>query len=610
MSPRPGSPWPLPASTWLLVPPIIGLLAGCALTGLPRAVDAVPVTRAEVDIDITQDSAHSAGGALPGARGGGAPGLPAARRPRGHRVRTPSMKAGDDCGDLLRGRRRHFAPRRGLRAGCRVHRPAAGHAARCDLTEPAQPSSDGGVLFYTGFYAAAAPGFGLRWHFAAAPGDYGIDEGRRHDAAWEVRGGLAYEGEKARGDQRDDEAWLAGQHALHYVSSGTRRSRRPQDCCGCAIRRCRSPSWTPSGARGPIAWKAYADAAGRQPAGQAPVVMLAMPAGQFGYHGDRSEGYMLRLAFAETELHTLESASTFVAHEVAHLWNHGVFGSDMARPGSTRATRTGHRSMRCTVAGCCRTAVRASSVAHRWLHDGARGSPASTLKPGWSDEDNPYDCGFALLLLGHARRHAADPAASPLGNLGHAAPGSPSAARCDRLRPVFRPGWHADARTTAARRQDAVRGPTYKADLAAYLALRESAAEPAAGPARRQTAANLMSAISRADCDGRLRLHPQDRRQYRRRSCSTTISRATPCLPVPASRTWPASRWWRDHALPGVLCNRRVPRQGVWRSGSLAMRACKPAAPQSLPDLPPLVVLPEDVLGQVGTILMCPAKSG
>ena len=481
---------------------LAGLLAGCAAPqpsqGASDATSAAPAQAPAVDIDVTQDAQRRL--------------VVRYRAPESvthldflladDRVdatfRTPFLKPANDCGTLVPA---GLALRHG--AGCEngavfVVQPKAMQLNA--MYEPAQPSSDGGVLFYTGYYAAVATGLATRWHFAPAAGDYGIDDSRRHDAAWSVAPGMVFDGPKAQGDQRDDEAWLARQHALQYVFLG----HTPMTQTG-GVLWVRDPAVSPSildtvGRAGPLAWDAYARAAARQPEGQTAVVVLSMPPGNYGYHGDRTEGQMLRLSFAQSDQHDASSASAFIAHETAHLWNHGVFRSDMQRPWLHEGDADWASLNAMHDAGLLSDKELVDQMQSHL--DGclaARGEhPAATLAPGWSREDNPYACGFALQLLGFARVHATHADATPLATWGalHRAHPMLDAAGFAQFFDQGETAMFAplllDDRTPFA--------STYRADLARYLPLHESAGEPGAGAARRQVAWDLMTAVGKADC--------------------------------------------------------------------------------------------------------------
>lgn len=579
---------------------LAALLAGCAMPLLPAdSIDAVRAPRPEapaVDIDITQDAQHRL--------------VVRYRAPESvthldflmidermdSAARVPLMKPANDCGALVP---RGLALRHG--AGCEqgatfIVQP---RAMQLDaMYEPAQPSSDGGVLFYTGYYAAAAPGLATRWHFAPAAGDYGIDDSRRHDAAWSVAPGLVFDGARPQGDQRDGEGWLARQHALQYVFLGHTPMTQSS-----GVLWVRDPAVSPAiletvGRAGPLAWDAYARATARQPQGQTAIVVLAMPPGNFGYHGDRTEGQMLRLSFAQSDLHDASSASAFIAHETAHLWNHGVFHSDMARPWLHEGDADWASLNAMHDAGLLSDQALVDQMqAHV---DGclvARGEhPAATLEPGWTRQDDPYACGFALQLLGFARLHAAHPEATPLATWGalHRAHPVLDAAGFAQF---FDDGYPAmfgplllDDRTPFA--------STYRADLTTYLPLHEAAGEPAAGSARRQVSWELMNSLGKADC-GRLGFSLNTSETKGEFTLDDDL--ACKSLPAGAHLTTVAGEpiTVRPRAAWRAV-QQSCAARGTFEAGFDGHAPVAVACPKPMPALPPQFVLPDDVLLRLG----------
>jgi len=576
------------AAPWALFA-LVASVAGCTAPA-PRAEAA-----AAVEIDITQDADHRL--------------VVRYRAPssvthldfllRDARLdsaaRVPMMRPANDCGALVPG---GLTLRHG--AGCEQGAAfvVTPRAMQLDaMYEPAQPSSDGGVLLYTGYYAAAAAGLPTRWRFTPAPGDYGIDDSVRHDAAWQVEPAQAWPGARPGADPRDDDDWLTAQHAQHYVFLGP----TPMSQAG-GVLWVRDPQVPQAivdsvGRAGPLAWDAYARAAGRQPEGQTAIVMLAMAPGMFGYHGDRTEGRMLRLSFARGDQHADSSAGTFVAHETAHLWNHGVFRSDMARPwlhegdADWVALNAMHEAgllsdsafverMQSHIVGCLAT----------------RGERAAVTMPPGRAGDDPYGCGFALQLLGYARVHAAHPEATPLATWGALHRAHPAldvagfAQFFDNGQPPMFGALLLDAKVPFA--------STYRADLAAYVPLHEPAGEPAPGSPRRRAAIDLMSALGNADC-GRLGFGLDGDDDHGEFVLDTDLR----CQSLPAGA--------RVATLAGVpvvaqpLAAWRAVRQscaagGHVEAGLRGHAAVTLACPSPMPAPPPQFALPDDVLARLG----------
>lgn len=479
---------------------LAALLAGCAMPILPAdSIDAVHATTPAVDIDVTQDAQRRL--------------VVRYRAPESvthldflvagntdELFRTPSMKPADDCGTLVPD---GITLRRG--AGCEHGATFVVTLKVFDLDamyEPAQPSSDGGVLFYTAYYAAVATGLPLRWHFTPAPGDYGVDDGRRHDAPWVVEPGLVYDGPKPKGtgDQREDWHWIARQHAQHDVYLGHSPSTQSGRLLWVRDPAVKQSTVDAVGRAAPAAWDAYARAAARQPEESVAIVELGM-AGNYGYHGDRSEGHMLRLAFALGDDHVDAIAGKFVAHEVAHLWNVGVFTSDQDHPWLHEGDAEWAALNAMHDAGLLTDAAFVDELQGRIDNCVmVRGEQAAASVANGRSRDDPYGCGVALQLLGFARVHAGHADATPLsvwGALHRAHPALDEAGFAQFFdtgaTPVFAP-LLLDGTTPFS--------STYLAGLRAYLPLRESVAEPAPGSARRSVAARLMNVIQRADCNG------------------------------------------------------------------------------------------------------------
>ena len=514
--------------------------------------------------------------------------------------RTPFMKPADDCGVLVPG---------GIalshRAGCEpgalffVEPRVMGLDA---MYEPAQPSSDGGVLFYTGYYAAAAPHLTIRWRFTPSFGDYVIDDSQRFDAPRRFAPGLVFDGAKAQGDQRNSDEWLVAQHAQQYVFLG----HTPMTQAG-GLLWVHDPALPQVivdtvGRAGPVAWDAYARAAGRAPGGQTAIVMLSAPGGgHFGYHGDRTEGHMLRLSFAQSDVapdaRQLEQWSKFVAHETAHLWNHGVFMSDADRPWLHEGDAEWIALNAMHQAGLLSDGTLVDELQSRvdacLLVRGSR--PAATMPKG-RRQDDPYGCGVALQLLGHARLHAnaATAAMSPLdawGALHRARPQLDVAGFAD-----FFDANGAPTMRTLLLEPNTPFAATYRADLGAVLPLRESTGEPANQQARMQIAFNLMGIVDQADCNatgfsldaakGEFMLDPGMHCKALPDGGHLTTLAGVRVVAQPRAA-------WR--AVQGACASRGRVEAGFDGHAPVVL-----ACPTPMPALAPQVVLPDDVLARLG----------
>ena len=576
-----------------------GLMACALLAGCAAATPPVDVSPA-VDISFEQDSAHRLLVRYQAPADVARLEFLLADDRFDRAFRTPFMKPADDCGALVPA---GIALRHG--AGCErgalfvVEPRVMGLDA---MYEPAQPSSDGGVLFYTGYYAAAAPQLPIRWRFTPSAGDYVIDDSWRSDAPRQVALGLVFDGAKAQGDQRNADDWLVAQHAQQYVFLG----HTPMTQTG-GLLWVHDPALPQVivdtvGRAGPVAWDAYARAAGRAPDGQTAIVMLGAPGGgHFGYHGDRTEGHMLRLSFAQSDVspdaRQLEQWSTFVAHETAHLWNHGVFKSDADRPWLHEGDAEWIALNAMHGAGLLSDRTLVDELQSRvdacLLVRGAR--PAATMPQG-RRQDDPYGCGVALQLLGQARLHAnaATGAMSPLdawGALHRAHPQLDVAGFAD-----FFDASGAPTMRTLLLDPSTPFAATYSADLGAVLPLREATGEPAGRQARLQIAFNLMSLVDQADCNATGFTLNSAKGEF-------VLDSGMHCKALPDGArlttlagvrlvAQPRAAW---HALQAACAA-----AGRVEAGFDGRAPVVLACPAPVPELPPQIVLPDDVLARVG----------
>jgi hypothetical protein len=529
--------------------------------------------------------------------------------------RAPMMKPLDDCGTLVPGgvTLRHGP---GCENGTRfaVQPRVLGLDA---MYEAAQPTSDGGVLLHTGYYAAAASGAAIRWTFEPARGDYGIDDSRRHDAAWSVEPRLVFDGPSKTADQRDSDEWLSGQHAQHYVFLGHSPIQQAD-----GLLWVRDPALPQAivdtvGRAGPLAWRAFAKASGRVPEGPAAIVMMAASrAGTSGwgngaFHGDRTDGNMLRLSFFDPSTTPrpadLEQWSKFVAHETAHQWNHGVFGSDQERPwlhegdaewAALNAMHEAGLFSDASFAAELETAVNMCLL--------ARGeAPAATLPPGRNGKDDPYACGVAIQLLGWAQRHdrhpdAADSALLAWGALHRAHPQLDAAGFAQFFDEA---GSHAmrdlllDGKTPFS--------STYRSELARLVAVQDSAGEPASPAARYRTAAQLMRVLVKSDCGrlgfsgdvdkGEVRLDPDLGCHALPEGARITTVAGAPVFAQPRAAWSGVKRSCADG---------RDVRVGLAGHDPVAL-----ACPAALPDPPPQVRLPADALQRLALTPGAPMRN-
>ena len=577
-----------------------GVLGSLALAA---AVQAAPAPA--VDIEFRLDAAHRLTVRYRAPESASTLSF-ADRDPRVDRVfRTPQMQPLNGCGALVPG---GIALRHG--AGCEDGALFAVAPATLHLDafyEPAQPTTDGGVLFYLRYYAAALPGADLHWRFVPEHGDYVVERAARHDepSARTVRMSDDFPGasgpatpEQRRDEQ--DESVLAQLDALQYVYIG----HSPTESAD-GLLWVRDPA-LPAAIAAPVveavkaAWLGYTSAAQVSPPGAA-LVLIAAPArgAHAGFHGDRSDGRMLRLSFEAPypppSGADLEEWRHFAAHEVAHLWNHGVFKSDPQRPwlheGDAEWASLNLLHDARLLSDAAFEASLESALNTCLLVRGER--PAWSMPPGRAGDD-PYACGIALQLLGWLELRRRDPSAldTPLARWGALHREFPDlgpvrfATFFDRDKPGLMRELLLDDRTPFA--------STYRKDLATLMLFQSPAGEPAGALLRQGFASQLAARLMRADC-GRLGYTPTDE--------GLVLDADLKCQALPAGAfvlsvagepiaARPRAAW--AAAVRQCADGGRI--QVGLRGGATVAVAC----PADLPDAPGWIKLPADVLHRIG----------
>jgi hypothetical protein len=275
--------------------------------------------------------------------------------------------------------------------------------------EPAQPTSDHGVLTYTGAWAAAAPGRPLRWEFVAPKNGYVLDDGARANTTLQRETVVAPAIPGAAAGQ------AGALHAAHYVYLGTspftesggfalvRDPALPEPLVGTMLDTLRDAA---------AAWNRVA---APHPDGPVTVVMLAVPrreGARFG--GDQGRGRVLRLAFVDTEdrptLSEVEGWRVVAAHELARLWLPGPETSDPAAAWLAEGDAEWIAVTTLAASGGLAPAglkTRLESAVNACLL--ARGNaPAAAKRSDWQSHDDPLACGLALQLLAWAQHSAPD----------------------------------------------------------------------------------------------------------------------------------------------------------------------------------------------------------
>ncbi len=269
----------------------------------------------------------------------------------------------------------------------------------------------GGVLAYTGHYTALLPGHALRWRWLVPTGGYLVQAGATHaHTATAVVEQLVSAATVDRSRVPSFESVRAlGTH--QYVWWGRSRPEQLHEGGGSLVLDPRVDAERAQRIRSALQGNmaALKAAYGRAPTG--PVGVLVPLEESQRFHGDTTEGRMMRLQLPALTGPTAMSGrrlERFIAHETVHWWNAGVFQSDTLRPWLHEGHaewaalmlqhQAGHEDAQ---------AVRASVQAAIRSCLQLRGDlPAAQLPMGYSDLDDPYSCGLALMVLGQAMHRA------------------------------------------------------------------------------------------------------------------------------------------------------------------------------------------------------------
>lgn len=317
--------------------------------------------------------------------------------------RKGMAEAGDDCTELTPTSLR-------IKPGCRAAtlrvRPKV--LAAYATYEPAQPQSDGsGVLLHTEHYAVLLPGAGLHWRWVAPhvlhrghalrgraelriPASE-VDQELHHSGFEQQKriGSVEYVYLGRRAAERLGPAWLAVDGGLDTERIAFVRERL----------------------RGSV--RAYAQAYGKTlPDTGAVVATLSdLP----GYWGDTTPGRMMRLRLPrDVRTMTSEELSTFIAHEVGHWWNKGLYTSDDARSWLHEGHAEWMALVQQTQDGLMSPEQLREQVQGRlngclMFH----GETAWATLPVGQRDGTEYDCGVSLMQLAQALQTQRQPAATP-----------------------------------------------------------------------------------------------------------------------------------------------------------------------------------------------------
>ncbi len=280
--------------------------------------------------------------------------------------------------------------------------------ARNATYEAAQPISDTGVIAYSSYYAVALGGHALRWRWLAPQGGYVLQGGRvQRQFAEQVGDAGAVADSLARSSKAEGASQQIG--ATQYAYLG--RAPLVEVAGGFIVR-------DPALDDARLAVIREALERNLQDLGQAYGVALPGPVGVVtsvadlnGFHGDTSDGRMMRLrlvpALKDQDQDHL-GLQQFMAHEVVHWWNMGVRHSDAARPW----LHEGHAEWAALLLlrqrglpGDPALLAQMETRVNRCLL--ARGDLAAVaLAPGYSANEDPYACGFSLMLTAQAQAEA------------------------------------------------------------------------------------------------------------------------------------------------------------------------------------------------------------
>jgi len=280
--------------------------------------------------------------------------------------------------------------------------------ARNASYEAAQPISGTGVLAYSGFYAVTLAGFDLHWRWLAPETGYVLQDGRVHRRQADLLVGSNMVSAAVSAGSDDPNSW-SQIGARHYAYLG--KAHLMEFPGGTLVR---DPALDE--ARVDLILRTLvrtmadlSQAYGASPVG--PVGVVTSTADLSNFHGDVSEGRMMRLRLVPAEKEQDpkgQGLQSFVMHETAHWWNMGVRRSDSDRPWM----HEGHadwlvllmQSQHGDWSADTLKAMAASAINRCLL---ARGElPAAALAPGYSRQDDPYACGFSLMLMAQAQTHA------------------------------------------------------------------------------------------------------------------------------------------------------------------------------------------------------------
>lgn len=286
--------------------------------------------------------------------------------------------------------------------------------------EAALPMKGQGVLGFTGYYLAALKGHGLRWRWFPPTGGYVLHQGNLHrEAVEEVLDEISVDAALRALDT--PQAWerLGGQQYVYLGRAPTVEVPGGTLVYDVALDQARLGDID---RMLKLAMQSLGSSYGRWPAG--PVGVVVTTAERNGFRGDVTRGRMmsLRLPLLSDTSQPVAQIQRFIAHEVTHWWNMGLFSSDSRQPW----LHEGHAEWTALLLMRSRDQMSRDDALAQL--EGAlnrcisvRGDrPTATLNTMFGRGDDPYACGLSLMFLAqvqHDPRLQPDPQRSLLNSL-------------------------------------------------------------------------------------------------------------------------------------------------------------------------------------------------